>query len=56
MNDRTKAVLLIVAAVLYVISPLDFIPDPLLGIGQLDDLVIGIMGFRNAKGLLTGEC
>jgi uncharacterized membrane protein YkvA (DUF1232 family) len=36
------------AAMLYVISPLDFIPDIAIGIGQLDDigiLLAGIEGF-----------
>jgi uncharacterized membrane protein YkvA (DUF1232 family) len=36
------------AAVLYVLSPLDFIPDVAVGLGQLDDigiLLVGIEGF-----------
>jgi uncharacterized membrane protein YkvA (DUF1232 family) len=36
--------LLPVAAVLYAISPVDFIPDVLIGLGQLDDLTILLLG------------
>ena len=36
------------ATLLYVISPIDFVPDAILGLGQLDDLsiiLLGIWGF-----------
>jgi uncharacterized membrane protein YkvA (DUF1232 family) len=35
-----------VAPIIYVVSPLDFIPDVILGLGQLDDLGIVIAGMR----------
>lgn len=42
---RAKAVL--VAAVLYLLAPLDFLPDfPLLLLGRIDDLVVLILGAR----------
>ena len=31
-------------SVVYVISPVDFIPDPLVGLGQLDDIGIILLG------------
>jgi len=34
------------AAALYVISPLDFIPDVIPGIGEIDDLVIVLLGVK----------
>ena len=34
------------AAVLYVLSPLDFIPDVIPGIGEIDDLVIVLIGVK----------
>ncbi len=34
------------AMVLYVVSPIDFIPDFFLGLGQLDDLAAILLGFR----------
>jgi uncharacterized membrane protein YkvA (DUF1232 family) len=33
-------------AILYLISPIDLIPDPVLGLGQLDDLAILLLGFK----------
>jgi len=33
-------------ALLYLISPVDLLPDPVLGLGQLDDLAIILLGFR----------
>src|SRR4051812_521015 len=35
-----------VIGILYVLSPLDFIPDVIIGLGQLDDLAIVIGGMR----------
>lgn len=35
-----------VLGLVYVLSPLDFIPDVLIGLGQLDDLAIVIGGMR----------
>ena len=35
-----------IAVVGYVISPLDFIPDFVLGLGQLDDLAIVLLGLK----------
>ena len=40
----TKAVPLLALA--YVVFPLDFIPDALLGLGQLDDLTIILLGLK----------
>ena len=39
-----KAIPLVVIA--YVVSPLDFIPDFIIGLGQLDDLAIVLGGMR----------
>ena len=34
------------AALLYIISPIDLIPDPVLGLGQLDDLAVIVIGLK----------
>jgi len=34
------------ATLLYVLSPLDLVPDPILGLGQLDDLAIILLGIK----------
>ncbi len=41
--------------VLYVLSPIDFIPDPILGLGQLDDVGILLLGLRVFVGLIPDE-
>jgi uncharacterized membrane protein YkvA (DUF1232 family) len=33
-------------ALLYTISPVDLIPDPVLGLGQLDDLAVILIGLK----------
>jgi uncharacterized membrane protein YkvA (DUF1232 family) len=35
-----------VAAIAYVLSPVDFLPDFLLGLGQLDDVAILLLGLK----------
>lgn len=40
----TKAV--IPAALVYVLAPIDLLPDAMLGLGQLDDLSILLLGFK----------
>ena len=33
-------------AIVYLLSPIDFIPDPMLGLGQLDDLAILLLSLK----------
>jgi uncharacterized membrane protein YkvA (DUF1232 family) len=33
-------------AILYIISPIDIVPDPVLGLGQLDDLAVILLGLK----------
>jgi uncharacterized membrane protein YkvA (DUF1232 family) len=42
-------------ALLYIVSPVDFIPDWFLGLGQLDDLGILLAGVRLFTGLVPDE-
>lgn len=40
------------ASLLYLIVPVDFIPDfPFIGLGQLDDIAVLVLGFRTFIGL-----
>ncbi len=34
------------AVLAYIVSPIDFIPDPGLGLGQLDDVAIALLGLK----------
>ena len=40
----SKGLLVLFLSAIYAISPLDFIPDLILGLGQLDDIVAVILG------------
>ncbi|MFQ5883289.1 MAG: DUF1232 domain-containing protein [Candidatus Methylomirabilales bacterium] len=40
MAPRLKQILLILGALLYIVSPVDFLPDLLPGLGWLDDLIV----------------
>jgi uncharacterized membrane protein YkvA (DUF1232 family) len=37
---------IIPVTIVYLISPIDIIPDALLGLGQLDDLAVILLGFK----------
>jgi uncharacterized membrane protein YkvA (DUF1232 family) len=38
---------IIPGTIVYLLSPIDLIPDALLGLGQLDDLAIILLGFKS---------
>jgi uncharacterized membrane protein YkvA (DUF1232 family) len=44
-----------VLALLYLISPIDLVPDALLGVGQVDDLVVLLIGLRMFVSLCPPE-
>jgi uncharacterized membrane protein YkvA (DUF1232 family) len=37
-------IILFFLSILYIVSPIDFIPDFLPGIGWVDDIIVGIIG------------
>ena len=43
------------AVLVYLLSPLDMLPDPLLGLGQLDDLGVILLGLRAFVALAPNE-
>lgn len=43
------------ATLLYILSPIDLIPDVILGLGQLDDLAVLLLGVRGFIALAPSE-
>ena len=37
-------IILFLLAILYIVSPIDFIPDFIPGIGWIDDIIVGLIG------------
>lgn len=46
--NKTLAIILVVFAIIYDISPVDLIPDIAIGIGQIDDIIATIVTVYNA--------
>ena len=44
LSDRTKAIVVLVVVAAYAIFPADVIPDAMLGLGQLDDIIVFALG------------
>ena len=42
MKDNGFVVLVLVLALLYIISPIDIIPDPIPVVGWVDDVAVGL--------------
>jgi len=55
MNNKAKAMIVIGLTLIYLVSPIDFVPDFLPGIGQLDDLAALFFGGKKAIGLLCSS-
>lgn len=43
-----RSVIIAVAAALYLVSPIDIIPDTFLGFGQMDDLAVAVLAVSEA--------
>jgi len=54
MKNHAKAVVVIVLTLLYLVMPVDVVPDFLPGIGQLDDLAVLFFGGKKVITLLRG--
>lgn len=52
LSDRTKAIIVLVVVAAYAIFPADVIPDAMLGLGQLDDIIVFALGVIAAVGKL----
>ena len=42
-----KKLALILGCIIYVLSPIDFIPDPLVGPGFIDDIIAIVMTYKS---------
>ena len=52
LSDRTKVIVVLVVVAAYAIFPADVIPDAMLGLGQLDDIIVFALGVIVAVGKL----
>ena len=52
LSDRTKAIVVLVVVAAYAIFPADVFPDAMLGLGQLDDIIVFALGVIVAVGKL----
>ena len=53
LSDRTKAIIILTIVAAYSILPIDVIPDAMLGLGQLDDIIVfalGVIAMMNKLG------
>ena len=46
--NKILAIIIIVAAIIYDINPVDLIPDIAIGVGQIDDIAATLFAFCNA--------
>ena len=44
LSNRTKGIITLIIVALYLIFPADVIPDAMVGLGQLDDLIVFALG------------
>lgn len=52
LSNRTKGIITLVIVALYLILPTDIVPDAMIGLGQLDDLIVFALGVANVVGRL----
>lgn len=44
LSNRSKGIITLIVVAVYLIFPADAIPDALLGLGQLDDIIVFAIG------------
>jgi uncharacterized membrane protein YkvA (DUF1232 family) len=44
LSNRTKGIVTLIIVALYMLLPTDVIPDAMVGLGQLDDLIVFALG------------
>ncbi len=48
MSNKTRAIMIVAGVLVYFLSPIDFIPDFIPGLGQVDDLAVLFTGGKKA--------
>ncbi len=54
-NTNYSSILLATIGILYIISPIDFVPDYLIGVGWIEDILIGLFCIVFIKKGLEGK-
>lgn len=54
-NFNSASIAIAVLGVIYVLSPIDLVPDYLVGVGWIEDILIGIFSIMLIKGGLEGK-
>lgn len=55
LSDRTKAIIVAIVVAAYAILPADVIPDAMLGLGQVDDIIVFALGVIAVVGKLRNK-
>ena len=52
LSNRTKGIITLIIVALYLILTTDAVTDAMIGLGQLDDLIVFALGVANVVGRL----
>lgn len=44
LSNRTKGIITLIVIALYLIIPADVVPDAMIGLGQIDDIIVFAVG------------
>ncbi len=44
LSNRTKGIITLIVIALYLIIPADVVPDAMIGLGQIDDIIVFAFG------------
>ncbi len=55
MKGNLPKIVVVIVAIIYVISPIDVVPDLIPFVGYLDDVIVGLVGLKNAVSIFIGN-
>jgi len=44
LSNRTKGIITLIVVAIYLILPTDVVPDAMVGLGQIDDIIVFALG------------